>query len=58
MKMEKKKEYSVLTTFKYKNRDFVVYTKYEIDENNKAKLYSAIYNTDGGKMKISNIFSK
>ena len=37
------KEYDILSTFDYKNRKFIIYTDYSIDETNNVKIYSGIY---------------
>lgn len=41
-----KKEYDVILTFKNEknNKDYVVYTDNSIDNENKLKIYAAIYN--------------
>lgn len=46
-------EYEVIFTFKSKNtnKDYVVYTNYEKDENNIIKCYSGIYE-DGNITKV------
>ncbi|MBR0350481.1 MAG: DUF1292 domain-containing protein [Clostridia bacterium] len=51
----KEKEYSVLATFEYNNKEFVVYTDYELDENKNAKIYSAIYKTEGNIVKLEKV---
>lgn len=42
----KKIEYDVILTFKNEtnNKDYIVYTDNKLDENNKLRIYSAIYN--------------
>ena len=40
------KEYSILVTFdiEQKNKSYMIYTDYSVDENNKLKVYAGIYN--------------
>ncbi len=51
----KEKKYDVLAIFEYKTRNFIVYTDYEIDENNKANIYSSIYKKEGNRIKLEKI---
>ena len=43
-----KKEYDVILTFKNEDnqKDYVIYTDNERDEENKLKIYASIYNAD------------
>lgn len=43
-----KKEYDVILTFKNdtNQKDYIVYTDNSLDENNKLRIYAAIYNPD------------
>lgn len=47
------KEYDILSTFDYKNRKFVIYTDYSIDETNNVKIYSGIYDNKEKIMQIT-----
>ena len=49
------KEYSVLATFEYKEKKFVIYTSYDIDDGGKLKIYSAISSKDGESEKFENL---
>ena len=41
-------EYDVILTFKndYNNKDYVVYTDNKYDDNNKLRIFAAVYNPD------------
>ena len=37
------KEYAILSTFDYKEKKFIIYTDYSVDDTNNIKVYSGIY---------------
>ena len=52
----KEKEYSMLATFEYNNKNFAIYTDHQTDDNNNIKIYASIYNPgvkDGKLEKIT-----
>ena len=48
------KKYSVLSTFDYTNRKFVIYTDYSMNEDKNINIYSGIYEDDGKVSPIMN----
>jgi len=51
----KEKVYSLLVTFEYNNKNFVLYTDYEKDDNQNIMIYSAIYNPEDESGKLENV---
>ena len=49
------KEYSLLSTFEYNKKNFVLYTAYEKDDNLNIKIYSAIYNPNDESRKLQKV---
>ncbi len=49
------KEYSVLSTFDYDDRKFVIYTDYSMNEDKNINIYSGIFEDNG---KISPIINQ
>ena len=41
------KEYAILSTFDYKDKKFIIYTDYSMDDTNNIKIYSGIYENEG-----------
>lgn len=39
----KEKKYEILVTFKWKNKNYVVFTDNTVNENNELNVYAAIY---------------
>ena len=39
-------EYAILSTFDYKNRKFILYTDYTMDNSKNIKVYSGIYENE------------
>ena len=54
-KNEKHKEYYLLVTFEYNNKNFALYTNYEKDDNQNIIIYSAIYNPNDEKEKLQKV---
>lgn len=47
-------EYSILSTFDYKERKFIIYTDYSMDENKNIRVFSGIYEDDDRIFPITN----
>lgn len=49
------KEYYLLVTFEYNDKNFALYTDYEKDENQNVMIYSAIYNPNDESGKLQKV---